>query len=162
MLDLISIHIYTLLAHTEYFMDCNFACFFPSADLFQNQLFRKIISGITSGCQTVWIQIRPDKMSGLIWVQTVWKGYKQMTKVAASKERVNYHTKPKIWTKRFLFIIYSLPTIVPSANFLCKQFGPRSGLTKFGAWSESKLSDTDGISRKNFLKKVDIDMLEIS
>ena len=22
--------------------------------------------------QTVWNQIRPDKMSGLIWIQTVW------------------------------------------------------------------------------------------
>ena len=31
---------------------------------FQNQLFRKIISGIPSECQTVWTQIRPDVLSG--------------------------------------------------------------------------------------------------
>ena len=32
-----------------------------------------------SECQTDWIQIRPEKMSGLIWVQTVYKGYQQTT-----------------------------------------------------------------------------------
>ena len=34
-----------------------------------------------SECQTVWIQIRPDILSGLIWVQTVHKGYRQTTLV---------------------------------------------------------------------------------
>ena len=29
--------------------------------------------------QTVWTQIRPDKMSGLNWVQTVCKGFQQRT-----------------------------------------------------------------------------------
>ena len=42
---------------------------------FQNQCFLKFISGLTLECQTVWIQIRPDKMSGLTWFQTVCKGY---------------------------------------------------------------------------------------
>ena len=32
-----------------------------------------------SECQTIWIQIRPDILLGLIWVQTVCKGYQQMT-----------------------------------------------------------------------------------
>ena len=45
---------------------------------------------LPSGCQTVWIQIRPDILSGLIWVQTVCKGYQQMSKVAASEQRVQY------------------------------------------------------------------------
>ena len=30
-------------------------------------------------CQIVWIQIRPDVLSGLIWVQNVCKGYLQRT-----------------------------------------------------------------------------------
>ena len=30
------------------------------ADFFQNQLFRKFLSGIPSECQAVWVQIRPD------------------------------------------------------------------------------------------------------
>ena len=45
--------------------------------IFQNQLFRKILSGKPWECQTVWIQIRPDILSGQIWVQTVCKGYQQ-------------------------------------------------------------------------------------
>ena len=36
---------------------------------------------IPSRCQTVWIQIRPNILTGLIWVQTVCKGYQQTTKV---------------------------------------------------------------------------------
>ena len=56
--------------------------FLSSADFFQNQPFRKIISGILSECQTVWTQIRTDKMSVLIWVQTICKDYQQ----AARKE----------------------------------------------------------------------------
>ena len=50
-----------------------------SGDLIQIQLFRKTLSGIPSECQIVLIQIRPDVLSGLIWVQTVCKGYQQMT-----------------------------------------------------------------------------------
>ena len=50
-----------------------------SADFFQNQLFRKILSGIPSGIQTVWTQIRLDKTLSLIWVQTVCKIYQQRT-----------------------------------------------------------------------------------
>ena len=56
-----------------------FHTFLSSADLFQNQLFRKILSGIPSECQTDWIQIRPDVLSGLIWVQSVCKSYQQTT-----------------------------------------------------------------------------------
>ena len=39
-------------------------------------------------CQTNWIKFRTDRMSVLIWVQTVCKGYRETTKVVASKERV--------------------------------------------------------------------------
>ena len=47
---------------------------------------------IPSEYQTAWNQIRPDKMSGLIWVQTVCKGYQLTTKVAPSRQRVKYKT----------------------------------------------------------------------
>ena len=46
---------------------------------FKNQLFRKILSGIPSECQTDWIQIRSVILLGLIWVLTVCKGYQQTT-----------------------------------------------------------------------------------
>ena len=59
----------------------NFPCFFVICWFFQNQLFGKILSGSPSECQTVWIQIRPDILSGLIWVQIVCKGYQQTTPV---------------------------------------------------------------------------------
>ena len=42
-----------------------------------------------SKCQTDLIQIRP-KMSSLIWVQPVCKGYQQTTKVATSGQKVKY------------------------------------------------------------------------
>ena len=54
--------------------------FLLSADFFY-QLFRKILLGIPSDCQTVWIQILPDKMFGLVSVQTDCKGYQRTTQV---------------------------------------------------------------------------------
>ena len=55
--------------------------FFSSVDfiLKLNFFSKKNLSGIPSECQTVWIQIRPDVLSGLIWIQTVCKGYQQTT-----------------------------------------------------------------------------------
>ena len=41
--------------------------------------FSKPSSKMPLECQTVWIQIRPDNLSGLIWVQSVCKGYQQTT-----------------------------------------------------------------------------------
>ena len=61
--------------------DERFAYFSLNMQLFSNQFFRKNLSGIPSECQTDWTQIRPDILSGLIWVQTVCKGYLQMTLV---------------------------------------------------------------------------------
>ena len=62
--------------------------FLSSADFFQN-CFEIFFSGIPSGCQTVWIQIRPDYMSGLIWVPNVCQDYQQTAKVAAGRQRAN-------------------------------------------------------------------------
>ena len=50
-----------------------FPAFLSSADIFQNQLFWKILSGISYECLTVWIQIRPSILSSLIWVKTFCK-----------------------------------------------------------------------------------------
>ena len=57
----------------------NFSCFFS----------QNIISGTLIECQTVWIEIRTDIVSVLIRVQTVCKGYQQVTEVSATncKER---------------------------------------------------------------------------
>ena len=53
--------------------------FLSDADFFQIVFSKKILSGISSEWQTVWIQIRPDILSGLIWVLTICKGYQLMT-----------------------------------------------------------------------------------
>ena len=55
--------------------------FLSSADFFFKSTFLRNTFRNKSECQTVWIQIRPDIKSGLIWVQTVWKGYQQRTPV---------------------------------------------------------------------------------
>ena len=56
----------------------NFSRFFCRLLTFSKiTFFLKILSGVPSECQTVWILIRPDVLSGLIWVQTVCKGYQQ-------------------------------------------------------------------------------------
>ena len=49
--------------------------FLSSDDFFKKK--KTILSGITSECQTDLIQIRPDVLSGLIWVQPVYKSYQQ-------------------------------------------------------------------------------------
>ena len=48
---------------------------------FQNYFLEKILSEVSSECQTVWTRIRPDDLSGLIWVQTVCEGYQQKSLV---------------------------------------------------------------------------------
>ena len=59
-----------------------------SADFLSKLTFFETFSGTLSACKTVWIQIRLDIVSGLIWVQTVCKGYHQQTdKVVTNKER---------------------------------------------------------------------------
>ena len=58
-----------------------FRIIFSSADIFQNQLFRKNLSGIQSECQTALIKIRPDILLGLVWVQYVCKCYTWTTLV---------------------------------------------------------------------------------
>ena len=56
------------------------ACFLSSADILSKSTFSNL-SGIQPQCQTVWIQIRPDVLLGLIWVQTVCKCFHQTTLV---------------------------------------------------------------------------------
>ena len=87
-----------------------------SADIFQHQFFRKILSWIPSECQTVWIQIRPDIMSGLIWVQTVCNGYQQPNLIG--KQLLSPQTCTYFFEKFFHGYHQSV-----------KQFGSRSGPT---------------------------------
>ena len=62
--------------------------------------FEKLFPGIPSQCQTVWIQIWRDILSGLIWVQTDCKNYQQTTLGDELKPFPMYHCF------QFLFYIY--------------------------------------------------------
>ena len=101
--------------------------FLLSANIFQN-----ILPGITSECQTAWIQIRPNILSDLIWVQTVCKEYQQMTKVAASKDRVN--------SAYWVTLLCILGTFVVCRYFSKYSFGSRAG-SKLFAKIISRLQD---------------------
>ena len=65
--------------------------FLSSADFFQNQLFPKILPGIPSEFQTIWIQIGTDVLSVLIRVRTVCEGYQQTALVG--KELISVSSK---------------------------------------------------------------------
>ena len=55
-------------------------CMPLSSDNFCSQKTHlKFCSGIPLECQTVWIQIRPNFLLGLIWVQTIHKNHQQKT-----------------------------------------------------------------------------------
>ena len=64
-----------------------------------------------SESQTVWIQIRTDILSVLIWIQTVWKGYKQLTKVIASKERVRGKSKSYMYVHMQKAYVFHLSNV---------------------------------------------------
>ena len=78
------------------------------ADFFQNRRFQKILSGTLSECQTVWIQIRTDILSVLIWFQTVCKAYQQTTKVTTSEEIVKYFFIQKMLSAYYILYYFIL------------------------------------------------------
>ena len=52
--------------------------FLSSADFFKINFFQNFFEK-TIRVETVWIQVRHDILSGLIWIQTAYKGYQQTT-----------------------------------------------------------------------------------
>ena len=98
----------------------NFACFFVASLLFfKINFFEKNISGIPSVCQTFWIQIRPDILSGVIWMQTVCKGYPQTTHkdkglISANlKSLTDRHFRFFLALLLFLFVGTGMPFTTP-------------------------------------------------
>ena len=63
---------------SSFFYTANFLTYLWSADFFKINFLKNYFRKFHQ-CQTVWILIRPDVLSGLIWVQTVCKGYQQTT-----------------------------------------------------------------------------------
>ena len=117
----------------------------------------KILSGIPSEYQAVWIQIRPDILSGLIWIQTICKGNQQTTLVGKKSQKLNTDVgdklrklkqsileareeanKVKYRTRVYTLLLgklssadfFSNPTFSKKFFQSIKQFGSRSGMTQ--------------------------------
>ena len=65
----------------------NNSCFCCSL-IFSKLNLKKNLLGTLSICQMVWTQIRVDVFSFLTWVQSVCKGYQQITKVARQEGKI--------------------------------------------------------------------------
>ena len=63
----------------------NLHAFSLSVDVFQSQFCEKKFFQEYHRCQAVWIPIRPDGLSVLIWIQTVCRDYEQSGHVVAPK-----------------------------------------------------------------------------
>ena len=59
--------------------------FLSSVDFFKIKFFEKFFQEYYQSVAKNWIQIRPDILSGQIWVQAVCKGYQQATKVTTNR-----------------------------------------------------------------------------
>ena len=93
-----------------------------SADFFQINFCD---TGTLSECQTIWIQIRTDVESVLIWLQTVCKEYKQTAKVAIIKQVGNplekgHLSKYKLakFHARIIAVCLSLQCVHPCSVFI--------------------------------------------
>ena len=88
--------------------------FLSSADFLQGHFLKKKLSEIPSESQTVWNHIRPNVLSGLIWVQTVCKGYQQKTLV--SKELSYLTVVPTQSDSDVIFCLQLLKTYAAISN----------------------------------------------
>ena len=103
-------------------------CFYYSFTLYHCAIFSILNAGffllIPSGCQTVWIHIRPDILSGLIWVQSVCKGYQQMPKSLLTGKELNteqlldttFWLKPWLKSISFGFNFFHLAKVLVTTN----------------------------------------------
>ena len=57
-------------------------------------------------CQTVWIQIRSNILSGLIWVQTIFKSYQQTAQVGKTWMNTDHLTRLDNYT--YLSILHRI------------------------------------------------------
>ena len=78
----------------------SFCIFVAYRFFFPKSTSLKILSGKPPECQTVWIQIRSELLSGLIWVQAVSNSYQRTTLIGKRKfenmwKNTGWSVKPK-------------------------------------------------------------------
>ena len=96
----------------------NFACLFPS-DIYPNGRFslKRIFQELLyQECQTVWIHIRTNVLSGLVFVKTVYKGYQQ---AALASKPLNYIN----FTSIYWLFVCCWDIAVMQQNQLCGRVG---------------------------------------
>ena len=96
--ELLAFYIFIYTLHAGYF----FMILLLSADFLSKNL-----SGTKPRWLTVWIQIKPNILLVLIWLQTVCKCH-QMTKVAASTEKPDHGLPLSCWKIYFTGLISGL------------------------------------------------------
>ena len=104
--------------------------------IFRNQLFRKILSGIPSECQTVLVRL--DVLLGLIWNQNVCEGFQQTT--LAGKELI---------MKKWKYIMTDLLSVVILLFFFQEHTNLSHDMTKETIGCASR-EDIDPRQSENF------------
>ena len=83
------VHMDSLAKTIMLYMADKFSPYFLSTEFLLSKFtFSRFLLGTILNCQIYWILINTDVLPVLIWVQTVFIGYQQMTNVVASKEIV--------------------------------------------------------------------------
>ena len=97
-------------------------------------------------CQTVWIHIRPNILSGLIWIRTVFKDYQQTT---LAGNELNLVLLTELILYRYPHSIFN--HFYPMISFTMVDLEPMSILISF---SERSVSKSTLFAKKEYLDKV--------
>ena len=109
-------------------------------------------------CQTVWIQIRPDILSGLIWVQTVCRGNQQMTLIDKELNTCHHMSRIRIFfllSQNVIIFLTIILTHISLRSFLLhvgKQRRPRSDT------ANAHLIRISSVCSQNYLVKFELKM----
>ena len=82
-----------------------------------------------------------------------WKKYSSFLDFTRNYERTRWNFFP-LYKKKISYLFPCKQWLLPSADNLCKEFGPRSGLTKQQSSSEFKQLDTEIVLLKEFFEKL--------
>ena len=93
--------------------------FLSSTDFFHNQLFLKTLSSIQLECQTVWIQIMPDILSGPEVIKLFSCSSQLSTKFILL---INVKMPTIVGILTFIIMINTTSQRLKARNFICRYF----------------------------------------
>ena len=118
-------HSFANILYLSFCMLGNCSCFnFRLLTFFKIKFLKINHLGPLSECQTVWIQIKTDILLVFIWVQTVCKGYWQMTQLSTGMQRViacKYFSVQYIVSYRDIhaYVYHKYSDTLNTRNMLC-------------------------------------------